>query len=216
MPYSRKGVIGWMARILKTIMDYSGAAVALILFSPIMLWAAWRIKREDGGPILFRHTRIGKDLKPFQMYKFRTMTPDAEAQLVEMLKDDNLRAEFESLFKFKNDPRITKIGHFLRRTSLDELPQIFNVLKGEMSLVGPRPIVDREIELYYHDQAKEIFSVKPGLTGLWQVSGRNDVANYQQRINLDLRYIREAGVWTDVKIILRTFRSICGGGGGAY
>ena len=216
MPYSRKGVIGWMARILKTIMDYSGAAVALILFSPIMLWAAWRIKREDGGPILFRHTRIGKDLKPFQMYKFRTMTPDAEAQLVEMLKDDNLRAEFESLFKFKNDPRITKIGYFLRRTSLDELPQIFNVLKGEMSLVGPRPIVDREIELYYHDQAKEIFSVKPGLTGLWQVSGRNDVANYQQRINLDLRYIREAGVWTDVKIILRTFRSICGGGGGAY
>ena len=134
MPYSRKGVIGWMARILKTIMDYSGAAVALILFSPIMLWAAWRIKREDGGPIFFRHTRIGKDLKPFQMYKFRTMTPDAEAQLVEMLKDDTLRAEFESLFKFKNDPRITKIGHFLRRTSLDELPQIFNVIKGEMSL----------------------------------------------------------------------------------
>jgi undecaprenyl-phosphate galactose phosphotransferase len=213
MPYSGKNIIGRLARALKVVMDYFGAVIALILFSPVMLWVAWRIKREDGGNILFLHTRIGKGLKPFQMYKFRTMVPDAEAQLGKMLKDDKLRDEFESLFKFKDDPRITKVGHFLRRTSFDELPQLFNVLRCEMSLVGPRPIVEREVELYYHDYAKEIFSIKPGMTGLWQVSGRNDVENYKQRIDLDLQYIRKAGVWTDIKIILKTFLSILRGGG---
>ena len=158
MAYRGKKVLSRLSRMLKVIMDYAGAVVALILFSPVMLWAVWRIKREDGGPILFRHTRMGKDLKPFQLYKFRTMIPNAEARLVEMLKDEKQRKEFEVAFKFKDDPRITEVGRFLRRTSLDELPQLFNVLKGEMSLVGPRPVVEREVELYYGIHAKKIFS----------------------------------------------------------
>ena len=204
MAYRGKKVLSRLSRMLKVIMDYAGAVVALILFSPVMLWAVWRIKREDGGPILFRHTRMGKDLKPFQLYKFRTMIPNAEARLVEMLKDEKQRKEFEVAFKFKDDPRITEVGRFLRRTSLDELPQLFNVLKGEMSLVGPRPVVEREVELYYGIHAKKIFSIKPGLTGLWQVSGRNDVESYHRRIALDLQYIRKAGIWTDIIIIFKT------------
>lgn len=210
-PARRRKII---SRSIKTILDYTGAVIALILFSPVMFWAAYKIKKEDGGDIFFCHTRIGKDLRPFRMYKFRTMALDAESRLAEMLKDEELRKEFEVSFKFKQDPRITKIGHFLRKTSIDELPQLFNVLKGEMSLVGPRPIVEREIELYYGEEiARRVFSVKPGLTGLWQVSGRNDVSSYHQRIQLDLQYIAGVGVWADAKIILKTIFVIGRGGG---
>jgi undecaprenyl-phosphate galactose phosphotransferase len=124
-----------------------------------------------------------------------------------MLQNEELRKEFEAAFKFKEDPRITKVGHFLRKYSLDELPQIFNVLKGEMSLVGPRPIVSKEVELYYGELvARQIFRVKPGLTGFWQVSGRNDVTDYQQRIDLDLYYIRNWSPWLDIVILFRTIQ----------
>ncbi|MBQ7666166.1 MAG: sugar transferase [Synergistaceae bacterium] len=139
-----QGLLNPMNRFIKSIIDYAGGLIALVVFSPPMIYAAVRIKREGKGNILFRHKRIGKNLKLFYLYKFRSMIPNAEEVLKEMLKDENLRREFEESFKFKDDPRITKIGKFLRKTSLDELPQIFNVLRGEMSLAGPRPIVQTE------------------------------------------------------------------------
>ena len=209
-----QGLLNPMNRFLKCVMDYIGAVVALVLFSPIWLIAVCCIKLSDGANVCFSHGRVGRDLKPFRVLKFRTMVPDAEARLAEMLKDEKLREEFEVAFKFKNDPRITKIGRFLRKTSLDELPQLINVLKGEMSLVGPRPIVEREVELYYGQRtAQQIFRVKPGITGFWQVSGRNDVLDYQQRIDLDLYYIRNWSPWLDFIILLRTMQVLLTGKG---
>ena len=179
-----------------------------------MLYAAWKIKRQDGGKIFFKHERIGQYLKPFKLFKFRTMVENAEEILQEMLKNDDLRREFEEAFKFKDDKRITPIGKFLRRTSLDELPQLFNVLKGEMSLTGPRPIVRKEIELYYgYKTAEQIFRVKPGMTGFWQVSGRNDVEDYGKRIDFDLYYIHNWSVWLDIIIMIRTFNAVLKGKG---
>ena len=209
-----QGLLNPVNMFIKNLVDYAGGVMALLLASPLMLYSAWKIKRGDGGNILFRHKRIGRELKEFWLYKFRTMVPNAEEILREMLKDEKLRAEFEEAFKFKNDPRITKIGQFLRRTSMDELPQIFNVLKGEMSLVGPRPIVQREIELYYgYRTARQIFHVKPGMTGFWQVSGRNDVDDYNRRIDYDLYYIHNWSVWLDIMIMLRTVREVFRGTG---
>ena len=142
------------------------------------------------------------------------MVENAEEILQEMLKNDDLRREFEEAFKFKDDKRITPIGKFLRRTSLDELPQLFNVLKGEMSLTGPRPIVRKEIELYYgYKTAEQIFRVKPGMTGFWQVSGRNDVEDYGKRIDFDLYYIHNWSVWLDIIIMIRTFKAVLKGKG---
>ncbi len=211
---SSQGLLNPANRLIKNTIDYIGGFLALILFSPLMLYSACKIKRDDGGKILFRHERIGQGLKPFKMYKFRTMVENAEEILREMLKDENLRREFEEAFKFKDDKRITKIGKFLRRTSLDELPQIFNVLRGEMSLTGPRPIVQKEIDLYYGQRtAKQIFRVKPGMTGFWQVSGRNDVEDYQQRIDFDLYYIHNWSIWLDIIIIIRTIKAVLKGSG---
>ena len=192
--------------LVKTCIDYIGAVTALMIFSPVMLWAAWRIKKEDGGNILFYHPRAGKNLIPFGLCKFRTMRQDAAKMLAEMLKnDENLRAEFAQDFKLRDDPRITKIGHTLRKYSIDELPQLFNVLRGEMSLVGPRPIVHEEVRNYYgYALSRQVFSVKPGMTGLWQVSGRNDVKDYETRINYDMDYINNWSIWLDIVILLKT------------
>ena len=191
---------------LKALVDYAGALTALLIFSPVMLWAAYRIKKEDGGSIFFYHTRIGKDLVPFGVCKFRTMRPDAEKVLAELLKnDEKLRAEFAQDFKLKDDPRITKIGRILRDMSIDELPQLFNVLKGEMSLVGPRPIVHKEVRDYYgYAVSRQVFTAKPGMTGIWQVSGRSDVKDYETRINYDMNYINHWSVWLDIAILLKT------------
>lgn len=211
---SSQGLLNPVNRFVKSLIDYIGGFIALILASPFMIYAIWQIKHCDGGSILFKHGRVGQNLKPFKLLKFRTMVENAEEILKEMLKDDNLRREFEEAFKFKDDKRITPIGKFLRQTSLDELPQILNVLKGEMSLVGPRPIVQKEVELYYgYRTAKQIFSVKPGMTGYWQVSGRNDVKNYQQRIDFDLYYIHNWSVWLDIVIMIRTIREVLKGSG---
>ena len=192
--------------VMKTLIDYIGALAALVIFSPVMIWAAYRIKKEDGGSVLFYHPRIGKYLVPFGVCKFRTMQPNAEEVLAEMLKnDENLRAEFAQDFKLRDDPRITKIGHTLRNLSIDELPQLFNVLRGEMSLVGPRPIVHEEVRDYYgYPLSRHVFSVKPGMTGLWQVSGRNDVKDYDTRISYDMDYINNWSIWLDFAILLRT------------
>ena len=209
-----QGLLNPVNRFIKSIMDYAGGTLALILFSPLMLYAAIKIKHDDGHNILFKHKRVGQNMTTFEIFKFRTMVPDAENKLQEMLQDPELKHEFETAFKFKDDPRITKVGKFLRRTSLDELPQIFNVLRGEMSLVGPRPIVQKEIELYYgKETAKQIFHVKPGLTGFWQVSGRNDVKDYDTRIRFDLYYIHNWSIWLDLIIILRTIKAVCSGAG---
>ena len=209
-----QGLLNPVNRFVKGVVDYVGGFAALVLASPLMMYAAWKIKQGDGGSVLFRHKRIGRELRPFWLYKFRTMVPNAEEMLREMLKDEKLRAEFEEAFKFKNDPRITEIGQVLRRTSMDELPQIFNVLKGEMSLVGPRPIVQKEIELYYgYRTARQIFHVKPGMTGYWQVSGRNDVDYYNRRIDYDLYYIHNWSVWLDIMIMIRTVREVFRGTG---
>jgi undecaprenyl-phosphate galactose phosphotransferase len=211
---SSQGLLNPVNRMIKSVMDYLGGLLALIIFSPVFLYVAWKIKRDDGGAVMFKHNRVGHNLLPMKIHKFRTMIPNAEEKLREMLKDETLRAEYEIAFKFKNDPRITKAGCFLRKSSLDELPQILNVLKGEMSLVGPRPIVKKEVELYYGEEiARQIFRVKPGLTGLWQVSGRNDVEDYDQRIELDLYYIRNWSPWLDIVIMLRTVQILLNAAG---
>ena len=159
--------------------------------------------KEDGGPAIYGHERIGKGGKPFKCLKFRSMVINSKEVLEELLlKDVNARKEWEETFKLKNDPRVTKIGAFLRRTSLDELPQLFNVLKGEMSLVGPRPIITAELERYNEEVDYYLLS-KPGMTGLWQVSGRSDV-DYETRVYLDAWYVKNWSMWNDIAILFKT------------
>ena len=191
-------------RIVKTIFDYVLTLVGTICISPILLLIAAWIYHDSPGPVIFKHTRIGKDGKPFPCYKFRSMCVDAKEKLAELLANDPAaREEWERDFKLKNDPRITKSGAFLRKTSLDELPQIFNVLKGEMSLVGPRPIIQEELERY-GEFVGDYLMVKPGITGMWQVSGRSDI-EYAERVQLDTWYVRNWSVWIDVVLLFKTF-----------
>ncbi|HCN6724594.1 TPA: sugar transferase, partial [Escherichia coli] len=158
---------------------------------------------KDGGPAIYSHERIGKGGKIFKCLKFRSMVTNSKEVLEDLLsKDIQAKQEWEATFKLKNDPRITKIGHFLRRTSLDELPQLFNVLKGEMSLVGPRPIITAELEKYNDEVAYYLLS-KPGMTGLWQVSGRSDV-DYETRVYLDTWYVKNWSMWNDIAILFKT------------
>jgi undecaprenyl-phosphate galactose phosphotransferase len=160
------------------------------------------------GPAIFSQERIGKEGKSFRCYKFRTMYIDTEQQFNSHLeKNPEAKTEWEQHQKLKNDPRITKIGDFLRKTSLDELPQLFNVLKGEMSLVGPRPVTRREIDDYYKDKAELCFGVPLGVTGLWQVSGRSNTG-YDYRIALDLWYVRNWNLWLDIVILLKTIKIV--------
>jgi lipopolysaccharide/colanic/teichoic acid biosynthesis glycosyltransferase len=161
---------------------------------------------------LYKHKRLGQNGKEIEVYKFRSMVADADKKLKEMLeKDPKLREEWEESHKLKNDPRITGIGNFLRRTSLDEFPQVFNVLKNEMSLVGPRPITSDEIEKYGGNY-KRIFSVKPGMTGLWQVSGRSDT-DYADRVSYDSYYLQSWSVWLDLWVLYKTLGVVLWGKG---
>ena len=189
-------------RFIKDLLDRGGAAVALFLFFPVFLIAAVLVKK-DGGPAFYGHTRIGKGGQPFKCWKFRSMVMNGDEVLQDYLEQNpEARKEWETDFKLRNDPRVTKIGEFLRKTSLDELPQFWNVLRGEMSLVGPRPVVEAE-KTYYGDVWEDYLSVKPGVTGLWQVSGRNDTG-YEQRVALDRQYIREWSLWKDIVIMFKT------------
>ena len=191
-------------RFIKVVFDYTLTIFGTIAISPILLAVAIWIYKDSPGPVIFKHTRIGKNGKPFPCYKFRSMCVDAKEKLAELLEDDTeARAEWERDFKLKNDPRITKSGAFLRKTSLDELPQIFNVLRGEMSLVGPRPIIQEELERY-GEHAADYLMVKPGITGMWQVSGRSDI-DYAERVSLDSWYVRNWSVWLDIMLLWRTF-----------
>ena len=189
---------------IKTIFDFTLTLIGTICISPLLAYIAYRIKKEDPGPVIFKHIRIGKDGKPFPCYKFRSMVVNSAEMLEKYLAENpEAKAEWERDFKLKNDPRITPIGKFLRRTSLDELPQIFNVLKGEMSLVGPRPVVQEELDKYYGDAVKEYCSIRPGITGLWQVSGRSDL-DYTERVLLDQWYVKNRNLRLDIKILWQT------------
>ena len=194
-------------RFLKTVFDYVLTFFGTIVISPILVAIAIWIYKDSPGPVIFKHTRIGKEGKPFPCYKFRSMCVDAKEKLEELLaNDEEARSEWERDFKLKNDPRITKSGAFLRKTSLDELPQIFNVLRGEMSLVGPRPIIQEELERY-GEYADDYLMVKPGITGMWQVSWRSDI-DYQNRVMLDSWYVRNWSVWIDVVLLWRTVKVV--------
>lgn len=190
-------------RLLKRIFDVVLTVVGGLLISPILLGIALWIKHEDPGPALFRHRRVGRNGKPFDCYKFRSMCVDSEERLAKLLATDPAaKEEWDRTFKLKNDPRITKAGAFLRKTSLDELPQLLNVLKGEMSLVGPRPIVEKEIPRY-EEFIKEYYMVPPGITGMWQVSGRSDI-DYPERVRMDSWYVHNWSIWLDMVLLYRT------------
>ena len=190
------------SRILKRIMDVLGSLGIIILLSPVLLYLYFSVKK-DGGNAIYGHPRIGRNGKIFKCLKFRSMVVNSKEVLDELLRTDpEARAEWEKDFKLKNDPRITKIGAFIRKTSLDELPQLFNVLKGEMSLVGPRPIVADELERY-QDDVEYYLMAKPGMTGLWQVSGRNDV-DYSTRVYFDSWYVKNWSLWNDIAILFKT------------
>ena len=184
-------------------MNFLVALVALLFLAPVMLGVALAIWFQDGGPVLFAHRRLGKDGRYFYCLKFRSMAVDAEKRLAELLASDPVaRAEWEKDHKLRDDPRVTKLGAFLRKSSLDELPQLFNVLRGEMSLVGPRPIVEAEIAKYGR-RFRHYCTVKPGITGLWQVSGRNDTT-YRARVAMDCVYAARRNVWMDFGILAAT------------
>ncbi len=190
--------------ITKRFFDVVCAVIGLILLSPFFLITAMLVRLSSRGPVFFGHTRVGQGGKPFKCYKFRTMVANAQEVLEELLANDpEARAQWEAEFKLKNDPRITRIGGFLRKTSLDEFPQLWNVIRGDMSLVGPRPIVSDEVDLY-GDKARYFFKVTPGITGLWQVSGRNDI-DYDERVMLDEYYAKNWSLWLDIEILIRTF-----------
>ena len=193
-----------MYNIIKRGVDFVAACIGLLVLSPVFIIVAILIRIDSKGPIIFGHTRVGRNGQKFKVYKFRSMVVNAKEVFDNFTKEQ--KEEFEKNFKLDNDPRITKIGAILRKTSLDELPQLFNIIKGDMSIVGPRPIVEKEIEKYGED-FKKVFSVKSGLTGYWQANGRSDTT-YEERVKMDLYYVNNRSLLLDIKIILKTFISV--------
>ncbi|MCL2270867.1 MAG: undecaprenyl-phosphate galactose phosphotransferase WbaP [Treponema sp.] len=197
---------------IKRIMDILIVSIVGALLLPIFLLIALLVKLSSPGPVLYRHKRLGKNGKYFYAYKFRSMVIDAQERLQKLLEsDDEAKTEWDKSHKLANDPRITGIGRFLRRTSIDEFPQFINILKGEMSLVGPRPIVDDEVEKYGED-FNRVFSVMPGLTGLWQVSGRSET-DYDARVAYDTYYLQSWSPWLDLWVVFMTFGAVVRGRG---
>ncbi len=194
--------------------DIIFSTIALLLTTPIMFFIGALVKLEDGGPVIYRHKRITSAGKSFDCLKFRTMRVGAEEELPRLLDENpELRLEWEKTYKLKNDPRVTKIGKILRKTSLDELPQFLNVLRGEMSVVGARPIVAHELNEFYKESAGRYCSMKPGITGLWQVGRRSNTEDYIDRVKMDDWYILNYSLWTDIKIIWRTVLAVFKGNG---
>jgi exopolysaccharide biosynthesis polyprenyl glycosylphosphotransferase len=191
---------------LKRGFDKIAACLGLLLLSPVFIMTAIAIKLEDpGAPVIYSQIRIGKNGKPFRMYKFRSMVRDADQQFEQLAALNEMSG---AMFKMKNDPRVTRVGRWIRKTSIDELPQLWNVLRGEMSLVGPRPPLPREL-VHYRDYDFQRLTVTPGCTGLWQVSGRSSIG-FEEMVELDLQYIRRRSFWFDLLIILRTIRLLFG------
>ena len=185
--------------VVKRLFDIVASACGLILLSPLFLFLVIKIRSEDGGPAFYSQERIGKDEKPFKMWKFRSMIVDAD-KMLDKLEDQN---EIDgAMFKIKDDPRVTRIGHVIRKYSLDELPQLWNVLIGDMSLVGPRPPLPSEVE-EYTNYDKQRLTVMPGCTGLWQVTRRSE-ADFDEMVWLDIVYINHSGAWEDLKLIIKT------------
>ena len=198
-----------MEKGIKRLFDIFVGLIGTILLIPITIgiYIVKKILKEDNGPIFYDQLRIGKNGKYFKLYKYRSMIVGADEILKEYLeKNEEARIEFEENQKLKNDPRITKLGKFLRKTSLDEFPQFINILKGDMSLVGPRPIVDREVKLF-GDKMKTIHSVRPGLTGYWAANGRSDTT-YDQRVEMEAYYAKNFSLLLDIKIIFKTIKSV--------
>ena len=198
-------------QLSKRVLDVLGAILLGVVFAPLIVVIVVLL-RAEGGPVIYRHRRVGRDGAMFECMKFRSMIPDADHMLRNLLETDTkLRAEWVYGHKLRNDPRVTRVGRFLRRTSLDELPQIWNVLRGEMSLVGPRPVVREEL-MRYGRCSRVYLSAKPGITGLWQVTGRNDT-DYRRRVALDVYYVRKHNLVLDLFILMKTTRVVLGGGG---
>lgn len=197
------------ANVIKRLLDIIGSLCALIISSPILLGVAIAIKLDDGGPVFFSQTRIGLHGKPFKMYKFRSMVTNAEELKKKLAEETGQEDRF--IFKMKDDPRITKVGHFIRKTSLDEFPQFYNVLKGDMSLVGPRPALPEEVARYGSLYSARLL-VKPGITGPWQVSGRSDLSQEQSEY-LDVSYIENWSIAGDLAILAKTVMVIFTGRG---
>jgi exopolysaccharide biosynthesis polyprenyl glycosylphosphotransferase len=191
--------------IIKRFLDIAGSLGGIIILSPVLIITAIAIKLDSRGPVLFSQERVGKNGKIFKMYKFRSMIMNAE-KLLDKLKDKNEMSG--PMFKMANDPRVTKVGRFIRKTSIDELPQLINILKGEMSLVGPRPNLPSEVAQFTENQKKKLI-VRPGLTCYWQVMGRNNI-DFEEWMELDLKYIKERSLWLDMKLMLKTFKVLLG------
>ena len=192
---------------IKRLFDFLASLAALILLSPLMLILAILVYLDDPGKVFYGHLRIGKNGKPFKMWKFRSMYMNAD-KMIDQLTPERAK-QYYTEFKIDNDPRITKIGNFLRKTSLDELPQLFNVLCNDMSLVGPRPLIELEIQTYYADMYDTLLAVKPGVTGYWQAYARNN-ATYQsgERQKMEMYYVHNASLWLDIKILFKTIGSV--------
>ena len=189
---------------IKRLIDIIGSLIGIILLSPLYIIIAILIKFDSPGKVVFGHTRKGKGGKDIKVYKFRTMYSNA-SEIFESFTPEQ-KEEYYKNFKLDNDPRVTKLGGFLRKTSLDELPQLFNILKGDMTIIGPRPIVEKEVEKY-GEYADKLFSVTPGLTGYWQANGRSDTT-YEERVQMDMYYIDNRSLWLDIKIIFKTAISV--------
>lgn len=191
-------------KAIKRVFDIVFSLIGLILLSPIFLIISVIIKLDSKGPVFFVHSRIGEKGKPIGIYKFRTMVNNAE-DLIKSFTPEQ-KEEFERSYKLENDPRITKVGDFLRKTSLDELPQILNILKGELSIIGPRPIVQSELDKY-EDNKDKFLSVRPGLTGYWAANGRSDTS-YEERMQMELYYVDNMSFKLDVKIFFKTIFAV--------
>lgn len=202
----RSALRAWYVAFLKRFVDMVAASLLLVILAPILVVVLLAIAVESPGPVLFRQVRCGRGGRRFSCLKFRTMVVDAEERL---RTDDALRLAFQQSRKIQHDPRVTRIGRWLRRLSIDEIPQLINVLRGEMSLVGPRPVPPDELRECYGELAAEVFAAKPGLTGMWQVSGRSNV-DYPRRVQLDLEYVRRCGFWFDLALLLRTIPALIG------
>jgi exopolysaccharide biosynthesis polyprenyl glycosylphosphotransferase len=205
--------------IVKRTVDILGSATLLLFLSPVFLFLATLIKMKSPGPVFFRQTRIGQNAKPFTMLKFRSMRVNADtavhqAYVTQFIKSAVAVAEAgaDRVFKIAADARVTPLGHILRKTSLDELPQLWNVLRGDMSLVGPRPPLPYEVEQYQPWHHRRVLEAKPGITGLWQVTGRSRTT-FDEMVRLDLRYAKTRSLWTDIKILLATPRAVIDGKG---
>lgn len=192
----------------KRLFDLLFTFFALILVLPILLLCTLAVALTSKGPVFYGHKRIGRGGKPFTCYKFRTMYKDADKRLAVLLDSDTkLREEWDKSHKLKSDPRITPIGYFLRKTSLDEFPQFWNVLRGDLSIVGPRPVVKEELIKFYGKNASRVLQIRPGLTGLWQISGRSETS-YEKRVQLDLEYVEKNSLLLDIGIVCKTIPAL--------